>query len=115
MKISIRPTLLALGFCLVLHNLPRAEALNCYSSADDMNQKESCGMQTGCIKKFYTKTQKVIERGCFLIDEERCFVEEETGLGVCYCKTDLCNSSPPLSQLGLLLPLASSLLYLIIK
>ena len=32
-------------------------ALNCYTSADDMSIKEECGMQTGCIKKFYKKSK----------------------------------------------------------
>ena len=32
-------------------------ALNCYTSADDMSIKEECGMQTGCIKKFYQKSK----------------------------------------------------------
>merc|ERR1712020_583560 len=90
-------------------------ALNCYTSADDMSIKEECGMQTGCIKKFYKKTQKVVERGCFLVPaKEECFTEEKTGLGVCYCTSDLCNTSPArLTGFGLMLPFLTSMVYLI--
>jgi len=118
MTVIRRETLLALALCLTLYHLPRAEAaLNCYTSADDMSIKEECGMQTGCIKKFYKKTQKVVERGCFLVpSKEECFIEDETGLGVCYCTTDLCNSSPArLTGFGLMLPILTSMIYLIIK
>lgn len=44
----------------IRQNYISAEAsLNCYSDAQDLEQKESCGMQTGCIKKFYTKSESV--------------------------------------------------------
>jgi len=121
MTVIRRETLVALALCLTLYHLPRAEAaLNCYTSqpADDGSIKEECGMQTGCIKKFYQKTQKVVEKGCFLVpSEDQCFVEEKTGLGVCYCTTDLCNTSPArlTGFYGLLLPLLTSTVYLIIK
>jgi hypothetical protein len=32
-------------------------ALNCYTSVSDGSIKEECGMQTGCIKKFYQKSK----------------------------------------------------------
>jgi len=81
MTVIKRESLVALALCLTLYHLPRAEAaLNCYTSqpADDGSIKEECGMQTGCIKKFYQKTQKVVEKGCFLVpSEDQCFVEEK--------------------------------------
>merc|ERR1711997_220196 len=114
-EMKVLPKFVALGLCLVLYHLPRAEALNCYTSATDLNSKEECGMQTGCIKKFDIKTQNVHKRGCFLIPRgEECTTDDKTGEGVCYCTTDLCNASPGdlRPTLGLLLPLTA---YLIIK
>jgi len=110
---KVLPKFVALGLCLVLYHLPRAQALNCYTSTD-LNTKEECGMQTGCIKKYDPKTEKVSHRGCFLVPDEKCFIEEDTGVGICYCKSDLCNASPGdlRPTLGLLLPLTA---YLIIK
>lgn len=112
---AVRKVLVALALILAVANLPKAEALSCYKNTEKGNVKEDCGAQTGCIKKFYQKTQKVVERGCFLTPpEDKCFVEDDTGLGVCYCSTDLCNSSPNLHRPYLAL-LLLPLLYLVLK
>jgi len=101
------------AFILVV--IPLAWGLNCYSDPSDLSLKEECGMHTGCIKKFMTKTQKTIDRGCFLVPTDgdtKCFTEDKTGLGVCYCTTDLCNGglSVMYTGLGLFLPLLTYLL-----
>ena len=38
-------------------SLSAEAALNCYTSVSDGSIKEECGMQTGCIKKFYQKSK----------------------------------------------------------
>merc|ERR1711982_88862 len=103
---EVRHLCLAFGLILAFVNLPKAEALICYKNTEKGNVAEDCGAQTGCIKKFYQKTQKVVERGCFLTPngEDKCFIEEGTGLGVCYCNTDLCNSSQQIKLSLALLP-----------
>jgi len=95
--------------------VPLAWSLSCYTDPTDFKISEDCNMHTGCIKKFMPKTQKTIERGCFLVpDNDTCFIEPDTGLGVCYCTTDLCNGGVHTHSsilgtfgtiLGLLLPL----------
>ena len=44
--------------------------------------------------------------------DTKCFTEDKTGLGVCYCTTDLCNGglSVMYTGLGLFLPLLTYLL-----
>jgi len=90
---------------VILAIVPLAWSLSCYTDPTDFKISEDCNMHTGCIKKFMPKTQKTIERGCFLVpDNTTCFTEPETGLGVCYCNTDLCNGGvhTHLSTLGTL-------------
>jgi len=90
---------------VILAIVPLAWSLSCYTDPTNFKISEDCNMHTGCIKKFMPKTQKTIERGCFLVpDNNTCFTEPETGLGVCYCTTDLCNGGvhTHLSTLGTL-------------
>jgi len=115
---EVRQLCLAFAIVLAFVYLPKAEALSCYKNTEKGKVAEDCGAQTGCIKKFYQKTQKVVERGCFLAPkEDKCFIEEGTGLGVCYCTTDLCNSSQQ-NKLSSTLVFALSILpfiYLVLK
>merc|ERR1719414_7288 len=69
-RMEVRKLCLAFGLVLAFVYLPKAEALSCYKNTEEGMVAEDCGAQTGCIKKFYQKTQKVVERGCFLTPKE---------------------------------------------
>jgi len=104
---------------LILAVVPLARGLSCYADKTNLEIKEDCGMHTGCIKKYYPKSQKVIQRACFLVPtnvSSECKIEESTGLGVCYCSTDLCNgghySMKTSMGLGIILPMLTYLLVL---
>lgn len=78
----------ALGIAANVHT---ASGLDCFADSAGTVMKD-CGMHTGCRKKFETKTQRTVERSCFLTpgQNDTCFTDDE-GFGVCYCHSDLCN------------------------
>lgn len=68
-----------------------ASGLDCFADSAGTVKKD-CGMHTGCMKKFEKKTQRTLERSCFLTpgQNDTCFTDDD-GSGVCYCHSDLCN------------------------
>jgi len=70
----------------------QALGLNCYTDVY-AEVKEDCYPHTGCMKKFNKETQDVIERSCFIVPKNDTCTTDSEGFGVCYCRTDLCNSA----------------------
>jgi len=95
--------LVLLSFCV---QIAPAENLNCYVTDKlDVSKtvEEDCHMHTGCLKRYDKKTQRVLEKSCFLTPghNDTCFDDPvDSSVGICWCHTNLCNganrwSSPP--------------------
>jgi len=93
------------AFCLVIlsycvQRVPAytvTENLNCYVTDKlDVSKtvEEDCHMHTGCLKRYDKKTQRVLEKSCFLTPghNDTCFDDPvDSSIGICWCHTNLCN------------------------
>lgn len=86
--------LVLLSFCV---QIAPAENLNCYVTDKlDVSKvvEEDCHMHTGCLKRYDKRTQRVLEKSCFLTPghNDTCFDDPvDANVGICWCHTDLCN------------------------